>query len=165
MISRWMKNWLVLSMLIVFWDISFIFLRPYSMPGGDLHFLWIPYLKYISIDLSYGDLNDPFVPAQAILSLVEITLGLVVLWWSRIGKQIEAGLLLMVVSSLTAAKTALILVLEWTSGFENTGHNTWWESGLFYGLPNVVWIIFPTAVALCLARRFIANSAMPLREQ
>ena len=34
--------WFTVSPLVVIWDASFILMRPRSLPGGDLHFIWIP---------------------------------------------------------------------------------------------------------------------------
>lgn len=34
--------WLFVSTLLVAWDSGFVLLRPRSMPGGDLHYLWKP---------------------------------------------------------------------------------------------------------------------------
>ncbi|SVD51188.1 uncharacterized protein METZ01_LOCUS404042, partial [marine metagenome] len=41
--------WLVLSTLIIEWDISFLLLRPWSLPGESLGFLWAPYTTYLSV--------------------------------------------------------------------------------------------------------------------
>lgn len=148
-----MIGWLGISMLIVSWDICFLFLRPYSMPGGSLSQLWAPYATYIAIDLSYADLNNSFVIAQAIMSFVEIIMGILVLRWVYLKKTTAAALLLMVVSSMTAAKTTLIFVLECVSGFESVGHAALSEIILVYAIPNAIWVLIPTWVALSLGRQ------------
>ncbi len=39
-------TWFSLSSLVVIWDALFVFLRPRSLPGGDLHFLFKPCMFY-----------------------------------------------------------------------------------------------------------------------
>ena len=155
-IAPWMLRWFGLSMLIVFWDISFLFCRPYSMPGGNMSAIWAPYAKYITVDLSYADLNNPFLKAQAMMSFVEIIMGLAVFRWTYLKKNVPAALLLMVVSMMTAAKTCLILVLECVSGFEGIGHATLWDIIAVYAIPNLVWVVIPLWVAISLGRQLVS---------
>lgn len=157
-IAPWMLRWFGLSMLIVFWDISFLFFRPYSMPGESMSHIWAPYAKYIAVDLSYADLNNPFVKAQAMMSFMEIIMGLAVFRWAYLKKTVPAALLLMVVSMMTAAKTCLILVVECVSGFENVGHADLADIIAVYAIPNLVWVVIPLWVAISLGRQFGAHA-------
>lgn len=59
-----------ISTLIVAWDTGYILLRPRSMPGGDLHWLWKPYEHYVNVDYIYGfptwERHDGFARAQSV---------------------------------------------------------------------------------------------------
>lgn len=71
--------WLIISLPLVIWDMLYIFLRPHTMPGGNLHSpIWAPYKLYGQIDYVYGwpawEAKDGFSAAQSVLNLVE-TLG------------------------------------------------------------------------------------------
>ncbi|QIW95593.1 hypothetical protein AMS68_001111 [Peltaster fructicola] len=47
--------WLAISLPLVIWDTFYILLRPYTMPGGSLHYpLWVPYDLYGRVDHVYG---------------------------------------------------------------------------------------------------------------
>ncbi|KAF2834749.1 hypothetical protein M501DRAFT_1009033 [Patellaria atrata CBS 101060] len=69
--------WLVVSLPLVVWDATYVFLRPHSMPGGSLHWPWKPYSIYAYVDLVYGfpawESNDGFTAAQSALNMVETT--------------------------------------------------------------------------------------------
>lgn len=53
-LRSWIALWLFVSTLIVAWDTGYIMLRPRSMPGGNLHWLWAPYSAYVDVDYIYG---------------------------------------------------------------------------------------------------------------
>ncbi|EXJ85575.1 hypothetical protein A1O1_05940 [Capronia coronata CBS 617.96] len=68
--------WLCVSLPLVLWDTGYIFCRPYSMPGGSLHWpLWTPYALYGTVDYVYGwpawNGHVGFSAAQASLNAVE----------------------------------------------------------------------------------------------
>jgi hypothetical protein len=68
--------WLFVSLILVFWDTCYIFLRPLSMPGGKYHSpIWTPYALYGTVDYIYGwpAWNDGvgFTAAQGALNVVE----------------------------------------------------------------------------------------------
>ena len=68
--------WLTVSLPLVAWDTSYIFLRPHSMPGGKFHApIWKPYALYGTVDYVYGwpayDSHSGFTAAQASLNVVE----------------------------------------------------------------------------------------------
>ncbi|EHY54566.1 hypothetical protein HRR83_004313 [Exophiala dermatitidis] len=68
--------WLCVSLPLVLWDTGYIFCRPYSMPGGSLHWpLWTPYALYGTVDYIYGwpawNGHVGFTAAQASLNTVE----------------------------------------------------------------------------------------------
>ena len=145
-IPKWIMIWLILSMLIVSWDVLFVLLRPVSFTVA----LWQPYAKYILIDKSYADLNNSFVVTQAIMSLVEIMIGLIGIFYYLTKRGKVASLLIFSSQLLTLAKTILIFFLEIIGGFPYTGHNHLNDLILYYYLPNSVWIILPLIVIMLL---------------
>lgn len=47
--------WLCVSLPLVAWDAGYVMLRPWSMPGGALHWpMWAPYELYGKVDYIYG---------------------------------------------------------------------------------------------------------------
>ncbi|EEQ83769.1 uncharacterized protein BDCG_00574 [Blastomyces dermatitidis ER-3] len=67
--------WLCISIPVVLWDASYVLLRPHSMPGGSLHYIWSPYALYGTIDYIYGwpawNNRNGFTSAQSLMNLVE----------------------------------------------------------------------------------------------
>lgn len=68
--------WLAISLPLVTWDLTYVFLRPLSMRGGALHWpLWVPYDLYGTIDHVYGwkayNAKNGFTAAQSFLNLIE----------------------------------------------------------------------------------------------
>lgn len=77
--------WLLISLPLVFWDASYVLLRPHSMPGGFLHSpLWTPYALYGAVDYIYGwpayEARNGFTAAQTALNVVECLLYGFYLW-------------------------------------------------------------------------------------
>lgn len=155
-LPRWILVWLCVGYAIIAWDVAFVLLRPASLPDGSLGALWaIPYARYIAVDHSYADLANPFIWAQAIMSLFELALVLVALGAVSRRQRGRAHLLAFCASALTAAKTSLILLVEALSGFANIGHNAPLDAVLLYLLPNAVWIVVPLGVAFVTGRRLL----------
>lgn len=152
---RWVMLWLLVSIAITGWDASFVLMRPHSLPGGDLAFLWPPYETYVVVDHGYGDLTNGWISGQAVMTLVEVLLGLTALLLWRAGHAM-AGPLALVSIAMTGAKTSLIFLAEWMSGLENVGHNTTADLISLYVLPNVVWVIVPIVACVALMRSLSA---------
>ncbi|MBV8801429.1 MAG: hypothetical protein JO131_00415, partial [Gammaproteobacteria bacterium] len=112
MLPKWTIIWLIISLVIISWDVMFVLLRPASFAHGSLGYLWIPYIKYVQIDTSYADLNNPFVTAQALMSLMENAIGIMGLYYYFFKKIKTACLLIFSSQLLTCTKTILIFLLE-----------------------------------------------------
>jgi len=156
-LPRWILVWFAISLPLMIWDISFVLLRPLSMPGGSLHFLWKPYAKYVTVDLSYGDLTNGFVWAQATMSAFEVAVALIALVANRRGRRPLATLLVFSVSILTCAKTVLIFFIEALTRLEHVGHNTITDLLFLYVIPNGAWVIMPALVAWSTGRTLLAH--------
>jgi hypothetical protein len=152
-LPRWILIWFAISLPLVVWDVAFVLLRPASMPGGGLAFLWAPYAKYITIDRSYGDLGNGFVWAQAIMSCVEVAIAIGAL---AIRRRPVAVLLIFCVSVLTCAKTILILVIALVTRGADLGGSTS-DVILLYLLPNSAWVVMPMLVAWATGRALVSR--------
>lgn len=82
--------WLAVSLPLVVWDTGYVFGRPHTMPGGNLHWpLWAPYELYGKVDHVYGfkswESHSGFTGAQSALNTVESLMYVVYLWlvWRR----------------------------------------------------------------------------------
>ncbi|MCJ1312467.1 hypothetical protein MMC25_006141 [Agyrium rufum] len=77
--------WLAVSLPLVVWDTSYVFLRPHSMPGGALHWpIWTLYGTYVDVDYMYGwpayESGNGFTAAQATLNVIETVMYVWYLW-------------------------------------------------------------------------------------
>ncbi|KAL9619644.1 MAG: hypothetical protein Q9160_005750 [Pyrenula sp. 1 TL-2023] len=181
--TRLTTLWLLISLPLVIWDFTYVFLRPHSMPGGSLHSpLWIPYSTYGSVDYTYGfpawEANNGFTAAQSSLNLAETGMYafyLVVVWrngrvarggkrglrwlvWEE--KRVEsAGLAVLVMfaaSVMTVSKTWLYVFNEVFSGFDNIGHNTFLSLIPLWIIPNGAWIVVPSFMVYDFGREILA---------
>ncbi|KAL1405662.1 hypothetical protein Q8F55_009301 [Vanrija albida] len=157
-VPQWIRLWLGLSTIIVIWDIGYCFMRPRSMPGGDLSWLWGPYnlFPYADVDWVYGfdayNSGDGFTNAQAFMNVVEVILNLTTYFLGDSPAAPVTGLIALV---MTASKTDLYFLQDYFCGWCKTGHNSpavWW--GVFFAT-NGMWIIVPTIASLVLASGLI----------
>ncbi|GAM84809.1 hypothetical protein ANO11243_028100 [Dothideomycetidae sp. 11243] len=77
--------WLAVSLPLVVWDTGYVLLRPYSMPGGSLHWpVWSLYETYGKVDHVYGfkawNEGLGFTAAQGTLNAIETLLYFVYLY-------------------------------------------------------------------------------------
>lgn len=88
--------WLAISLPLVIWDTGYVMLRPYSMPGGSLHWpVWQPYELYGKVDYIYGwkafNENNGFTAAQGTLNVVETLMYLYYLYIFYVSGQQSAA--------------------------------------------------------------------------
>ncbi|GAA5887168.1 hypothetical protein JCM16303_002212 [Sporobolomyces ruberrimus] len=147
----WVNAWFLISTVAVMWDIGFVLARPHSFAGGSMHHFWKPYALYEKIDLVYSPSHyarkEGFTSAQTYMNIIESILNLMFLVLS--GQKSPVAILVGFSAVLmTASKTVLYWLVDHQSGWAATGHNTardWW---LLFALPNGLWILFPTVLAL-----------------
>ena len=76
--------WLMFSLPLVIWDVGYVFMRPHSMPGGSVHWIWAPYAYYCTVDHVYGwpayHAKNGFTAAQSALNAMETALYICYLW-------------------------------------------------------------------------------------
>jgi len=146
--------WLVVSSTIVFWDVFFVLLRPRSMKGGDLFWIWKPYDTYIHVDKLYGKMNDTFVVGQTLMNIVENTINIAAV--SLHFKNHPACLVVGLVGfSTTLGKTLLYSLLDVLCNFCHTGHNDLTTLVFLYILPNGLWIVFPFIGVITLGNKIV----------
>jgi hypothetical protein len=150
-LPRLVKLWFAITIPIVVWDAMFVLMRPASMPGGSLAWIWMPYELYLSADASYSDLQSGFVKGQSIVNLLEAACGGWALWLDRLGNPL-AKLVAFAVASATLGKTVLFFLVEATGGFHGIGHNPAWKLVFLYIIPNGLWIVVPILILLRLGR-------------
>lgn len=58
------------------WDLCYMFTRPRSFPGGDLHWIWQPYALYGKVDKVYGreawEKQEGWPTAQSFCNIIEV---------------------------------------------------------------------------------------------
>jgi hypothetical protein len=148
--------WFAVSIPVVLWDASFVLLRPDSMPGGSLSFLYGSYETYIRIDGRYGDLEDDFVVGQTLMNLLESALGIAacVLAFRR---RRAAVLVAFTVAVMTLAKTILYFLCEGADGF--TGYERAGAAMFFllWVVPNGLWIAVPALIVRRTGKELLAS--------
>ncbi|TKY87139.1 hypothetical protein EX895_003816 [Sporisorium graminicola] len=157
--------WLFLSSIVVAWDVGYILLRPRSMLGGDLHWIWSPYSLYMTVDYIYGlpswDSKDGFPAAQSLMNVGESILNLFYIYLVHI-KATPAALAVapiwgLIAVTMTLSKTILYVLNDFCCGWCKTGHNDWYTLIVYWILPNGLWILFPTIIAFILIRELSAS--------
>lgn len=152
----WVSLWFLVTAPIIFWDASYCFMRPRSMAGGDLHWIWTGYEIYQEVDHVYGVesllRNDGFPNAQAFLNVVETLLNITYLYLAHVSPTPAAPLIGLTSATMTFSKTLLYWLQEYYCGWCATGHNdlvTWIQLFL---IPNVLWIFCPAMIVFTLGK-------------
>ena len=152
-IPRFATYWILIGSAICIWDAGFVLNRPRSMPGGDLHWFWVPYAKYITLDLLYGNMKNAFVVAQTWVNLLEIFTGLLalVLYHTNKGVNVKkanlGAFLLLVASIMTWAKTVLYFAHDHIDSVifpENHPDMSMIDFIFLFFIPNVTWVCLPS---------------------
>ncbi|KIK52678.1 hypothetical protein GYMLUDRAFT_233356 [Collybiopsis luxurians FD-317 M1] len=140
---RWMSVWYILTAPLMLWDAGYCLMRPRSMVGGDLHWIWPVYDFYGKVDHVYGvqafENGDGFANAAAVLNVIENIFAILYLWFTHICPSEFAPLAGYTGSAMTLAKTLLYVFQEYFCGFCAIGHNTLSGMVLYWILPNLAW--------------------------
>jgi hypothetical protein len=159
-LPRWVIAWLAVSSPVVVWDALFVLLRPESMPGQKWSMFWPMYEHYLAVDSTYADITNTHVEAICVLSLMEVGLVLIALWHHARSRVVLAHVMVLVVTTLTGAKTLLFFVSEWMGGW-HVGQAPWLQRWGLYILPNVLWVVVPGFIAWFVARRIMQALRTP----
>ncbi|KAK7045385.1 hypothetical protein VNI00_007634 [Paramarasmius palmivorus] len=161
--------WFTLTLPVILWDASYCFLRPRSMFGGDLHYIWKPYSIYQNVDLVYGvrtyeeaarGEGGGFTNAQSLMNLLETGGNLCYLLGMNgfIGSpdlRMRWVLIGFLSAGLTLAKTVLYWAQEYYCNFCAIGHNDLKTLILFWVIPNGLWIVFPSFIVWTLGKDLV----------
>ncbi|KAK0186884.1 hypothetical protein F5146DRAFT_1067757 [Armillaria mellea] len=157
----WVTAWLLITIPIIFWDAGYLFLRPRSMEGGDLHWIWQPYSIYQNIDYIYGvpalAEKDGFPNAQSLLNIMENFMNIAYLYLAYVVRWPPANLVAFTSANLTLAKTLLYWVQEYYCGWCNIGHNRPQDLIQYWIIPNGLWLVVPSFIILRLGKDLIAS--------
>ena len=153
---KWVIAWLVLGNLLAFTDnFVFLLLRPRTLPGGDLSFLWPHMQAYVEIDHSFGDINNPFIWAQSLITVVEIGFGVTALMANLKSRFKLSYLFGFGYGLLSSFHVGLIFLVEIISGFAYLGHNPTSVIAGAYFLPNSFWIVVPLLISVHCGRKLL----------
>ncbi|KAF2670623.1 hypothetical protein BT63DRAFT_454812 [Microthyrium microscopicum] len=181
--------WLLISIPLVIWDCGFVLLRPWTMPGGALHWpIWAPYEIYVRTDYIYGwkaiEENNGFTAAQGFMNIPETMLYLyylyVVYTQGVQPKSLSAGskpsflaeryvggragaLALTAVFTgavMTLAKTVLYGLNEFFSGYSNVGHNDLSSLVSFWIIPNGAWLVATAIMAVAYGKEIVERLSL-----
>jgi hypothetical protein len=156
-LPRWITGWLIFSAIVQAYDAAFVLTKPWSDVGGPLGFLWPGHHLYATYDGRYATF-DAFGSAQSWANLVEVAVIVWVLFCRRPAvRQIAA----LVVCVATFWKTVIYFLVEICGHLGYTRHML--AAGNVKGFlgitvaPNAIWLVFPAAAALTLARKIAAG--------
>ncbi|EKM48672.1 uncharacterized protein PHACADRAFT_266214 [Phanerochaete carnosa HHB-10118-sp] len=146
----WISAWFILTVPVIFWDASYCFMRPRSMRGGDLHWIWSPYAMYQDVDYVYGlrafENQEGFTNAQSFMNVAENILNILYLYLAHVQGSPIAPLIGFTSIVMTLSKTILYWLNEYFCGWCSIGHNDFATLFLYWIIPNGIWLVFPTVI-------------------
>ncbi|KAJ7621372.1 hypothetical protein FB45DRAFT_929050 [Roridomyces roridus] len=152
----WISLWFILTTPVILWDVGYCFMRPRSMEGGDLHWIWAPYSIYQNVDLVYGipslERGDGFTNAQSFMNVVETLLNVLYVYTVHVTEWPPAPLIGFVAAAMTLSKTVLYWLQEYYCNYCAVGHNSWGVVIKYWIIPNGLWLVFPTLIVMQLGK-------------
>ncbi|CAA7258806.1 unnamed protein product [Cyclocybe aegerita] len=154
----WIALWFLITAPIILWDAGYVLMRPRSMEGGDLRWLWSGFDTYERIDNVYSvkGYHDKagFAPAAAVSNLVETSLNLIYIYRVYISPRNTAPIFGFAGAGLTLAKTTIWVLQEHFCGRCSyfAGRTDFQETLKFWIAPNVVWFTFCSLIVARLGR-------------
>jgi len=163
----WISAWFLLATPVVIWDAFYCLMRPRSMVGGDLHWIWEPYGLYQEIDYVYGvkalQENSGFPGAQSLLNLIETALNVFYVYLAHVAKYPAASLVGFASATMTLSKTVLYMAQEYYCNFCSTGHNDLKTLIIYFIIPNGFWIVVPTLIVFKLGKDIASSMDVAAR--
>ncbi|KAF8259085.1 hypothetical protein EI94DRAFT_1752476, partial [Lactarius quietus] len=164
----WISAWFLLTVPVILWDASYCLMRPRSMVGGDLHWIWKPYALYQEIDYVYGikalQENSGFPSAQSFLNLIETALNVFYVYLAHVAKYPAASLVGFASATMTLSKTVLYAAQEYYCNFCATGHNDLKTLIVYYIIPNGFWIVVPSLIVFKLGKDIASSMDVAARQ-
>jgi len=157
----WVSLWFLLTAPIIAWDVGYCFMRPRSMEGGDLHWIWAPYSIYQNVDLVYGlpalEHGDGFTNAQSLLNVIETLMNLAYLYAAHVSAWPPAPLIGFTAVAMTLAKTVLYWAQEYYCNYCAVGHNSLKDLIQYWIIPNGFWLVVPSFILWRLGKDLITD--------
>ncbi|KAH7907060.1 hypothetical protein BJ138DRAFT_542939 [Hygrophoropsis aurantiaca] len=157
----WISLWFLVTAPVIAWDVGYCFMRPRSMVGGDLHWIWKPYEIYQEVDYVYGlkalQDGDGFTNAQSLLNVIETLMNLVYLYLAHVYGSSVAPLIGFAAVVMTLSKTVLYWAQEYYCGFCAIGHNTLKDLIVYWIIPNGLWIVIPSLIVYQLGKDILSE--------
>ncbi|KAJ7100757.1 hypothetical protein B0H15DRAFT_1018075 [Mycena belliarum] len=157
----WISLWFLLTTPIIFWDAGYAFMRPRSMEGGDLHWIWAPYSIYQNIDLVYGvpalERGDGFINAQSLLSVIETLMNVAYVYTAHVADWSPAPLIGFAAATMTLSKTVLYWLQEYYCNYCAVGHNSLRDLIVYWIIPNGFWLLLPTLILIQMSKDLAAD--------
>ncbi|KAF8494938.1 hypothetical protein F5888DRAFT_611147 [Russula emetica] len=165
---KWISAWFLLTVPVIIWDAFYCLLRPRSMVGGDLHWIWKPYAIYQEVDYVYGvnalQENNGFTNAQSVMNLVETALNVFYLYLAHVVKYPAASVVGFTSVTMTFWKTVLYWLQEYYCSFCAIGHNDLKTLVVYWIIPNGFWIVIPALIMLKLGKDITSLIDVSARE-
>ncbi|KAE9407348.1 hypothetical protein BT96DRAFT_963164 [Gymnopus androsaceus JB14] len=157
----WISLWFLITTPVIMWDVGYCFMRPRSMVGGDLHWIWEPYAIYQNVDLVYGipalTAGNGFTNAQSLMNVIETLLNVIYLYLAHVSAWPPATLIGFTSAALTLAKTVLYWAQEYYCNFCATGQNDAYTMLVYWVIPNGFWIVVPAIIVYVLGNDLCAQ--------
>ncbi|KAH8103332.1 hypothetical protein BXZ70DRAFT_925072 [Cristinia sonorae] len=157
----WISFWFALTIPVIFWDAGYCFMRPRSMVGGDLHWIWSPYALYQDIDYVYGlpalQRGDGFTNAQSLLNIIENFMNIYYLYLAHVAESPVAPVLGFASAIMTLSKTFLYWAQEYYCGGCAVGHNDFKTLFFLWIVPNGLWLLVPSFIVYRFAKDISAS--------
>ncbi|TFK35585.1 hypothetical protein BDQ12DRAFT_688007 [Crucibulum laeve] len=135
--------WFVVAGTIVLWDSTYALMRPRSLAGGDLRWMWKFYDIYEKIDKVYDpalfSAGDGFLPSIAVLNITEVLLSFLYIYGVYVASWDVAPLIGFTSATITLSKTALYCLQEYFCGLCTVGHNDSNDIFTYWLGPNILW--------------------------
>ncbi|PPQ99408.1 hypothetical protein CVT24_005395 [Panaeolus cyanescens] len=165
----WISLWFLVTVPVIFWDVGYCFMRPRSMKGGDLHWIWKPYALYQEVDYVYGVRapaeGDGFTNAQSLLNVIETLLNISYLYSAHVAQWPPATIIGFGSALMTLSKTVLYWAQEYYCGYCAIGHNDFWSLVFLWIIPNGLWIVVPSFIVYQLGKDLSQSLNFAARQQ
>lgn len=144
--TSWLRAWYICSLLIFIPDCSFVILRPRSLPGGDLAYLFEIFNVYAEIDLLFSDTQDRTLKFIYTLNGLDI-LFIIILMLCLRGQSHRPGYAVACICRevFLFTKTFLYILYSWQFILPS------WR--LSISLLNSLWCVIPVTIVLAVHNR------------
>lgn len=154
-ITKGVLFWLVVSLIIVIIDASYILLRPHTLEGGKYFQFYSLYRYYIPYDSLYGNSTDFFVVIVAWLNLAEVVVtgsGLLLSISNRKSWKLTGAILAILGSAFVFWKTVIYCLYD--VQYLNEAARTFQPDAIaLYYIPNGFWIVCPIWAIISISAR------------